>query len=93
MSLSGIILIAGQAMHFRYNVDLDSSTSNGPASSTGENKAVVEDQGILWDDFCNAFTGMTEAMDQTSCPQERIVMMDEFWANIQSHAFRSSGAP
>jgi hypothetical protein len=71
----------------------DGSTSLIPASSTKESKGVVEDQDLDWEDFCIAAPRMIEAMGRANWPPERIQMMSNFWANLQEHPFRSSGAP
>ncbi|KIM78776.1 hypothetical protein PILCRDRAFT_10994 [Piloderma croceum F 1598] len=72
---------------------LDGLTSLIPASSTKESKGVIEDQDLDWEDFCIAAPWMIEAMGRASWPPERIQMMSNFWANLQEHLFRSSGAP
>jgi hypothetical protein len=71
----------------------DGSTSLIPASATKESKGVINDQDIEWEDFCIAAPRMIEAMGRANWPRERILMMSEFWANLQEHPFRSSGAP
>jgi hypothetical protein len=71
----------------------DGSTSLIPAASTKESKGVIEDRDIEWEDFCIAAPRMIEAMGRASWPRERIQMMSDFWANLQEHPFRSSGAP
>jgi hypothetical protein len=71
----------------------DGSTSLIPASSTKESKGVINDQDIEWEDFCIAAPRMIEAMGRANWPRERILMMSDFWANLQEHPFRSSGAP
>jgi hypothetical protein len=71
----------------------DGSTSLIPASSTKESKAVIEDRDIEWEDFCIVAPRMIEAMGRANWPREHIQMMAHFWANLQEHPFRSSGAP
>jgi hypothetical protein len=71
----------------------DGSTSLIPASSTKESKGVIEDRDIEWEDFCIAAPRMIEAMGRANWPPKRIQMMSNFWANLQEHPFRSSGAP
>ena len=71
----------------------DGSTSIIPASSARDAKAVIEDQDIPWEEFCIAAPRMIEAMGRAKWPPERIVMMGQFWANIQSHKYRSSRDP
>jgi hypothetical protein len=71
----------------------DGSTSLIPASSTKESKGIINDQDIEWEDFCITAPRMIEAMGHANWPRERILMMSDFWANLQEHPFHSSGAP
>jgi hypothetical protein len=71
----------------------DGSSSLVPALSSKESRGVVEDHNLSWDDFCIAAPRMIQAMNRAEWPTERIVMMTEFWSNLNTHPFRSSRDP
>lgn len=67
----------------------DGSTSLIPAISAKESK-IIEDQDLTWDEFCVAAPRMIDAMSRADWPDDRIKMMVQFWANLNSHPYRSS---
>jgi hypothetical protein len=71
----------------------DGSSSLVPALSSKESRGVVEDHNLSWDDFCIAAPRMIQAMNRAEWPTERIVMMTEFWSNLNTHPFRSLRDP
>jgi hypothetical protein len=71
----------------------DGSTSLIPASAVKEEKGLVEDQDLTWEDFSIAAPRMIDAMAKAEWPQDRILMMTAFWSGIQLHPLRSSSDP
>jgi hypothetical protein len=70
----------------------DGTTSLIPASSAKEEKGLIEDQDLSWEEFTIASARMIDAMDKAEWPQDRISMMTAFWGGIQIHPFRSSSS-
>jgi hypothetical protein len=64
-----------------------------PTSSVMEEKGLIEDQDLTWEDFSIAVSRMTDAIGKVEWPQDRILMMTAFWSGIQSHSLRSSSDP
>ena len=71
----------------------DGSTSLIPALAVKEEKGIVEDQDLTWEDFSIAAPRMIDAMAKAEWLQDRIVMMTDFWSGIQVHPLRSSSDP
>ena len=71
----------------------DGLTSLVPALSLKDSRSVVEDSKLAWDDFCIAALCMILVMSQSEWPPDQIMMMMEFWTNINMHPYRSSRGP
>ncbi|KAG1845250.1 hypothetical protein C8R48DRAFT_765267 [Suillus tomentosus] len=63
------------------------------AASTRNARAVVDDQNLRFEDFCQACPRIIEAMQEAAWPTDRIQMMALFWRNLQVHDFRSMRDP
>jgi hypothetical protein len=70
----------------------DGTTSLIPASSANEEKGLIKDQDLSWEEFTIASAHMIDAMDKAEWPQDQISMMTAFWGGIQIHPFRSSSS-
>lgn len=71
----------------------DGSTSWIPAASTKNATGVRDDKDILWEDFCQAVPRMILAMEEADWPRDRVMMLAQFWGNLQIHEYRSSRDP
>jgi hypothetical protein len=71
----------------------DGTTLLVPTSSAMEEKGLIEDQDLTWEDFSIAVSRMTDAIGKAEWPQARILMMTAFWNGIQLHSSRSSSDP
>jgi len=63
------------------------------AASTRNARAVIDDQNLRFEDFCQACPRIIEAMQEAAWPADRIQMMALFWRNLQVHDFRSMRDP
>ena len=66
----------------------DGSTSLVLALSSKDSRSMIEDNNLPWDNFC-----MISAMSRSEWPPEHIMMVTEFWTNINMHPYRSSRDP
>jgi hypothetical protein len=71
----------------------DGTASWIPATTARDSKRAVDDKDLLWEDFCQAVPRIIIAMEEADWPQERIIMLASFWANLQIHELRSSSDP
>jgi len=65
----------------------DSSTAWVSAVSTCNAQAVINDEDLLFEEFCQACPRMLTAMEQVDWPEDRVRMMAKFWRNIQVHKY------
>lgn len=63
------------------------------AASTRNAGAVIDDQNLTFEDFCQACPRIITAMQEASWPVDRVTMMAMFWRNLQVHDFRSMRDP
>ena len=63
------------------------------ALSSKKSRSIVEDNKLLWDNFCIVASHMILVMSWSKWPLERITMMMEFWMNINTHPHRSLRDP
>ncbi|KAG2049253.1 hypothetical protein BDR06DRAFT_1012351 [Suillus hirtellus] len=63
------------------------------AASTWNTRAVIDDQNLKFEDFCQACPHIIEAMQEAAWPTDRIQMMAIFWRNLQVHDFHSMHDP
>ncbi|KAG1844080.1 hypothetical protein DFJ58DRAFT_731384 [Suillus subalutaceus] len=63
------------------------------ATSMRNAKAVIDDQNLNFEDFCQACPHIIDAMQEAAWPADRIQMMAKFWCNLQVHNFRSMHDP
>lgn len=71
----------------------DGSSAWVTAASTRDARAVLNDEDLPFEEFCQACPRMLTTMAETDWPEDRIRMMAMFWRNIQIHKFRSMRAP
>ncbi|KIK33229.1 hypothetical protein CY34DRAFT_27078 [Suillus luteus UH-Slu-Lm8-n1] len=67
----------------------DGSTAWVSAASTRNARAVINDENLPFEEFCQACPCMLTAMEEADWPEDRTRMMARFWRNIQVHKFRS----
>ncbi|KAG1770951.1 hypothetical protein EDD22DRAFT_842942 [Suillus occidentalis] len=67
----------------------DGSTAWVTAASSRDARAVLNDEDLPFEEFCQACPRMLTMMEETDWPEDRIRMMAKFWRNIQVHRFRS----
>ncbi|KAG2094814.1 hypothetical protein BD769DRAFT_1395077 [Suillus cothurnatus] len=67
----------------------DGSTAWVSAASTRNARAVINDEDLPFEEFCQACPRMLTAMEQADWPEDRVRMMVKFWRNIQVHKYRS----
>ncbi|KAG1854882.1 hypothetical protein F4604DRAFT_1685892 [Suillus subluteus] len=59
------------------------------AASTRNAAAVVDDENLTFENFCQACPHIIDAMQEASWPADHVRMMALFWRNLQVHDFRS----
>jgi hypothetical protein len=67
----------------------DGSMAWVSAASTRNARAVINDEDLPFEEFCQACPRMLTAMEQADWPEDRVRMMAKFWRNIQVHKYRS----
>ncbi|KAG1824071.1 hypothetical protein DFJ58DRAFT_672881 [Suillus subalutaceus] len=67
----------------------DSSSAWVSAASTRSARAVVNDEDLPFEEFCQACPRMLTAMGKADWPEDRVRMMAKFWRNIQVHEYQS----
>ncbi|KAG1741379.1 hypothetical protein EDD22DRAFT_786723, partial [Suillus occidentalis] len=68
---------------------VDGSSAWVIAASTHDACAVLNDEDLPFEEFCQAYPRMTTMMEETDWPEDRVRMMVKFWRNIQIHRFCS----
>jgi hypothetical protein len=63
------------------------------ATSIRNAAAVIDDQNLKFDNFCQACPQIIKAMQEASWPADCIKMMALFWCNLQVHNFHSMQNP
>jgi hypothetical protein len=71
----------------------DGSTAWVSAASTRNARAVINDENLPFEEFCQACPRMLTAMEEADWPEDRTRMMARFWRNIQVHKYRSMRNP
>lgn len=71
----------------------DGTTAWIPAVSARDTRGVQPDKLIKWEDFCQAVPRMIIAMEDAGWPRDRVIMMANFWGNLQVHEYRASIDP
>jgi hypothetical protein len=71
----------------------DGSTAWVSAASTRNARAVINDENLPFEEFCQACPRMLMAMEEADWPEDRTRMMARFWRNIQVHKYRSMRNP
>lgn len=71
----------------------DGSTAWVSSASTRSARAVINDENLPFEEFCQACPRFLTAIDEADWPADRIRMMALFWRNIQVHKFRSLRDP
>ncbi|KAG1732843.1 hypothetical protein EDD22DRAFT_1051417 [Suillus occidentalis] len=61
----------------------DGSTAWVSAASTRNARAVINDENLPFEEFCQACPRMLTAMEEADWPEDRTRMMARFWRNIQ----------
>ncbi|KAG2746815.1 hypothetical protein P692DRAFT_201855635 [Suillus brevipes Sb2] len=56
-------------------------------------RAVINDENLPFEEFCQACPRMLTAMEEADWPEDRTRMMARFWRNIQVHKYRSMRNP
>jgi hypothetical protein len=67
----------------------DSSMALVSAASMHNAQAVINDEDLPFEEFCQACPCMLTAMEQVDWPEDRVRMMVNFWRNIQVHKYQS----
>jgi hypothetical protein len=67
----------------------DVSTAWVSAASTCNARAVINDEDLPFEEFCQACPHMLTAMEQVDWLEDRVRMMAKFWRNIQVHKYQS----
>ncbi|KAG1720962.1 hypothetical protein EDB19DRAFT_1917613 [Suillus lakei] len=67
----------------------DGSTAWVSAASARSARAVVDDQDLPFEEFCQACPRFIQAMEDAAWPKDCVKMMALFWRNLQIHPFRS----
>ena len=60
------------------------------AAAARESKKILNDKDISWDDFTQAAPQMLVAMTNANWAMERVIMLGQFWGNLQTHELRRS---
>ena len=63
------------------------------AAAARESKKILDDKDISWDNFTQAVPRMLVAMTNAGWAMERVVMLGQFWGNLQTHELRRSQDP
>ncbi|KAG0700562.1 hypothetical protein DFH29DRAFT_876479 [Suillus ampliporus] len=63
------------------------------AASTRNARAVIDDQNLNFEEFCQACPRIIQAMQEAAWPADHIQMMAMFWRNLQVHDFCSMRDP
>jgi hypothetical protein len=71
----------------------DGSITWVSAATVRESKKILDDKDISWDNFTQAVPRMLVAMTNAGWTMERVVMLGQFWGNIQTHELRRSQDP
>ncbi|KAG2342070.1 hypothetical protein BDR05DRAFT_935759 [Suillus weaverae] len=71
----------------------DGSTAWVSSASTRNACAIVSDEDLPFEDFCQACPCFITAMEEADWPADRVRMMALFWRNIQVHRLRSVRDP
>jgi len=71
----------------------DSSSSLVPAGATKEARAVVDNEHLKWEDFCQVVPRMVWAMEIADWQPERVTMLAQLWGNLMVHRLRSTTDP
>ncbi|KAF8833952.1 hypothetical protein BDN67DRAFT_985678 [Paxillus ammoniavirescens] len=59
------------------------------AAAACSSTKLVEDQNLIFEDFCQAAPRFVEAIQQANWPNDRVKMMAYFFRNLQVHTLRS----
>ncbi|KAG1908638.1 uncharacterized protein F5891DRAFT_1180169 [Suillus fuscotomentosus] len=71
----------------------DGSTAWVSLASMRSARSVVNDENLLFEEFCQACPRFLTAIKEAEWPEDRVWMMARFWMNIQVHKFRSLRDP
>ncbi|KAG1796690.1 uncharacterized protein HD556DRAFT_1234065 [Suillus plorans] len=71
----------------------DGSTAWVSSASMRSARAVVNDENLPFEEFCQACPRFLTAIEEAEWPQDRVRMMARFWMNIQVHQFHSLRDP
>jgi len=63
----------------------DGSSSLVPAGTIKQARAVIDDEHLKWEDFCQAVLRMVQAMETADWQPERVTMLAQLWGNIMVH--------
>ncbi|KAG1855163.1 hypothetical protein DFJ58DRAFT_913899 [Suillus subalutaceus] len=63
------------------------------SASTRSARAVVNDENLPFEEFCQACPRFLKAVEEVDWPEDRVQMMARFWMNIQVHEFRALRDP
>lgn len=70
-------------------LNADGTTSWVPAAAARDPKGIVEDQNLSWEQFMEAAPCMICAMEGVCWDPACIVMLVDFWQNLQLHPFKN----
>lgn len=71
----------------------DGSSSLVPAGATKEARAVVDNEHLKWEDFCQVVPRMVRAMEIADWQPECVTMLAQLWGNLMVHRLWSTTDP